>query len=78
MKYSDGREIKRGDCVTLGQDGESGIVVCSIDSNEYSEEYPEAEWRYLKKGVMVNFTLLGLVHYAEPDSDLQLIARENG
>jgi hypothetical protein len=74
MKYVDGQEVRLGDRVKLGKD-DNGVVVCSIDTNEYSEEYPEAQWGYLKKGVMIAFPLYGLIHYEEPEQDLELIAR---
>lgn len=74
MKYPDGQEVKLGDKVKLGQD-EGGVVVCSIDDDEYSDDYPKEQWGYLKKGVMINFPSYGLIHYEEPESDLQLIAR---
>lgn len=74
MEYADGQEVKLGDRVRLGQD-DGGIVVCSIDTNEYSDAYPATQWGYLKKGVMINFPLYGLIHYESPEPDLQLIAR---
>lgn len=74
MKYPDGQEVKLGDRVKLGQD-EGGIVVCSIDTDEYSADYPKEQWGYLKKGVMINFPLYGLIHYEEPEPDLQLLQR---
>jgi hypothetical protein len=71
MKYPDGQEVRLGDRVKLG-----GIVVASIDTNEYSPEHLAAQWSYLKKGVMIEFSgTYGLIHYEEPDADLQLIAR---
>jgi hypothetical protein len=75
MKYPDGQSIRLGDKVGVGEDS-GGIVVCVIDTNEYSEEYPKAEWAYLNRGVLINFPLYGLVHYEEePDGDLVLIGR---
>ncbi len=74
MKYPDGQKVKLRDKVKLGQD-ESGVVVCSIDDDEYSDDYPKDQWGYLKKGVMIYFPSYGLIHYEEPESDLQLIAR---
>jgi hypothetical protein len=74
MKYPDGQEVRLGDRVKLGQD-DGGIVVASIDMGEYSAEHPEAQWRYLKKGVMIKFPQYGLIHYEEPEPDLQLIGR---
>src|ERR1051325_10907359 len=43
MKSPDGQEIRVGDRVKLGQD-EGGVVVASIDTNEYSAEHPSGQW----------------------------------
>lgn len=74
MKYADGNEVKLGDEVELS-DGGKGVVVFSIDTDEYSPEYPKAQWSYLKRGVMVNFEKYGAIHYEEPEPGMKLIAR---
>jgi hypothetical protein len=74
MKYADGQEIRLGDRVRLGEDA-GGVVVASIDTGEYTAEHPEAQWAYLKKGVMIMFPIHGLIHYEDPEPDLQLIGR---
>jgi hypothetical protein len=74
MKYADGQEVRLGDRVKLGKD-DGGVVVASIDTNEYSGEHSQAQWGYLKKGVMIEFPLHGLIYYQEPEPDLQLIER---
>lgn len=74
MKYPNGEEVKLWDRVKLGDDAH-GVVVCSIDSGEYSDKHPRAQWAYLKKGVMIDFPLYGLIHYEEPEAGLELIAR---
>ena len=74
MKYADGQEVRLRDRVKLGED-EGGIVVCSIDTAEYTDDYPQAQWSHLKKGVMISFPKYGLIHYEESEEDLQLIAR---
>jgi hypothetical protein len=74
MKYADGQEAKLGDKVKLGDD--EGIVVCSIDSDDYSEGYSKEQWDYLKKGVMISFQKYGLIHYKEPENDLKLVSRK--
>jgi hypothetical protein len=75
MKYPDGQSIRIGDKVRIGEDS-GGIVVCSIDTNEYSEEYPRTEWASLKIGVLISFPRYGLIHYEDkPDGDLVLIER---
>jgi hypothetical protein len=74
MNYVSGQTVKLGDKVSLGQDSD-GVVVCVIDRGEYSEGYPESQWSYLKKGVMINFPLHGLIHYEEIEPDIRLIKR---
>lgn len=74
MQYADGREVRIGDRVRLGTD-DGGVVVCSIDTNEYSDDYPLDQWAYLKRGVMIDFPKYGLIHYEESDPDLELISR---
>lgn len=74
MKYPDGQEVRLGDHVKLGQD-EGGVVVASIDANQYKDDHSKAQWGYLKKGVMIEFPKYGLIHYEEPEPDLQLVAR---
>jgi hypothetical protein len=74
LKYADGQEVRLGDRVGLGQD-RRGVVVCSIESGEYTLQHPEAQWAYLKRGVMIEFPLYGLIHYVDPEPDLQLVER---
>ena len=75
MNYATGEVVILGDRVSLGQDS-GGEVVFIIDTAEYSAGYPEAEWSYLKKGVMIHFPLYGLIHYEEAvEPDVKLIAR---
>ena len=74
MNYADGKEVIVGDKVRLGID-DGGIVVCSIDRDEYTKDHPESKWGYLKKGVVIEFPKFGLIHYEEPEDDLVLIER---
>jgi hypothetical protein len=74
MKYGDGQEVRLGDRVKLGQD-DGGVVVASIDRGEYGAKHSEAQWGYLKKGVMIEFPTFGLIHYEKSEPDLQLIER---
>lgn len=71
MKNYDGRTIMVGDKVRLGAD--EGVVVFSIDSDENTDKFPKAEWEYLKRGIMVDFPALGLVHFEESDPCLILV-----
>jgi hypothetical protein len=66
--------VRLGDKVRLGEDT-GGVVVCSIDTAEYSDEYPQSAWGYLKKGVMISFPKYGLIHYEDTEEGLQLISR---
>ena len=74
MKYPDGQDVKLGDKVKLGQD-RNGVVVCSIDTDEYSPDCPRAEWEHLKQGVLIRFPAYGLIHYEAAEPDLELIER---
>lgn len=76
MNYATGESVKLGDKVSLGNDS-GGVVVIIFDTGEYSPEYPEARWGgYLKRGVMIDFPLYGLIHYEETvEPDAKFIAR---
>jgi hypothetical protein len=73
MKYPDGQDVRLGDTVALKK--QKGIVVCSIDTSEYNDAYPQSEWGYLERGVLIEFGDYGLIHYKQPDPDLRLLAR---
>jgi hypothetical protein len=75
MRYPDGQVVRLGDKVRLWA-GADGVVVCSLDTQEYSAEYPEAEWSYLKGGVLVRSDAAGLIHYLEPEPSFRLIERK--
>jgi hypothetical protein len=74
MKYSSGEEAMLGDRVAIGR-WSTGVVVCSIDRNEYSKNYPREHWSYLKRGVLVLTEAAGLIHYEDAEPDMELIAR---
>jgi len=74
MNYSDGQEVRVGDRVRLDDDT-GGVVVFSIDRDEYAADYPKAEWAYLEAGVMIHFPKYGLIHFVEDDDDLELLSR---
>jgi hypothetical protein len=74
MKYSSGQEVRLGDKVKLGDDID-GVVVCSIDTDEYSYEFPRAQWEYLARGVLVKFAKYGVIHYEQAEPELELLAR---
>lgn len=75
MYYADGQEVRVGDVVKLARRDE-GVVVCSIDTGIYTNEFPEKDWSYLKRGVMIDFKEIGLVYYEEADGDISLVYRK--
>jgi len=75
MNYFEGPKILAGDQVLLNGDCE-GVVAFCIDNDDYSEEFPKAEWEYLKEGFMVKSDRYGLVHHREADEDITFIKRQ--
>jgi hypothetical protein len=75
MKYPDGNLSRLGDKIIVWE-GNEGIVVCSIDTDEYSDEYPRENFSYLKEGIMVLSEKAGLIHYVRPEADMRLIERK--
>jgi hypothetical protein len=74
MNYLDGGKVQVGDQVELWS-GKFGRVVCSIDDEIYTSDYPEQDWAYMKKGIMVKMDNGELMHYSEEDPDLKFIQR---
>jgi hypothetical protein len=54
---------------------EAKDVVCSIDTQEYSHDYPREHWAYLDRGVLILSEKLGLVHCVETEGEMRLLAR---
>lgn len=73
MNYLSGEEILIGDEVIADKSG--GVVVCVIDTQQFSENY-SGGWNYLRKGCLVETKAMGLVHYPESDEDLILRKRK--
>lgn len=68
MKY-DGTEVRQGDRVLISN-GDSGVVVVSVDTDEFSPEFPKEYWSdELETGVMVQTERGALVHF-ESSSEL--------
>jgi hypothetical protein len=77
MRYADGNDAKIGDVVAI-DDQYQGVVVASIDSDEYSAQYPKEDWAFLQKGVLIDTNFAGLVHYSESsDEHMVLLRRAN-
>ncbi|HYD49145.1 MAG TPA: hypothetical protein VEB21_12390 [Terriglobales bacterium] len=77
MKYADGETVHLGDELKLWGNAR-GIVVCSIETDEYSERHPRSEWEYLAGGILVDVSGLGLVHIDTPDASLAVVRRASG
>jgi hypothetical protein len=73
MNYANGEQARLGDHVSLGE--VEGTVVISFDTEEYAASQPKSQWAYLKRGILVEFPLYGLIHYEEAERDLHLIER---
>ncbi len=76
MDYPDGKKVMVGDELKLW-DGCHGTVVCSMDDDEYTPEYPRNHWAYLKTGVMIVTGPTGPMHYAAPEDSFELIHRRD-
>jgi hypothetical protein len=73
--FTKGKQIRLGDRVLVANHV-TGIVVFSIDTGEYSPEFPKADWEYLGRGIMIQTENAGLIYIAElsdPDEDIEII-----
>jgi len=73
MNYTTGEKIMLGDFVSIGS-GMDGIVVYDYESGRCHPEFES--WSTLGCGVLVRSRQVGMVHYLEPDMDLELKNRE--
>lgn len=75
MHYSDGREARLGDTVSIAG-AHRGCVVACLDRSEFSPAHPADDWAYLATGILVDTSFGGLVHYPHPEEErILLIAR---
>ena len=74
MKYPDGTEARLGDRVRI-TNGDTGIIVASMDTNEFSGEYPAKNYADLTTGILILTDKGALVHFEEPDHS-DLLTRE--
>jgi hypothetical protein len=72
MKYPSGRKVAVGDHVKLWSN-QRGVVVCSIDTKEFTHDYPKEEWEYLGSGIIIKTDSGEIFHYTEPDEDFEFI-----
>lgn len=72
LNYGNGEHVCLWDRVQF-PDGGIGIVVFSIDDDEYSIRFPKEQWSYLERGVMVDTSFGGLVHYPKSLPRMELL-----
>jgi hypothetical protein len=73
--FSKGKQIRLGDRVLVANHT-TGTVVFSIDTGEYSREFPKADWEHLGRGIMVqteNAVLIYIAELSDPDEDIKII-----
>ena len=75
MNYPSGEKIQVGDVLKLWP-GCTGTVVCSMDDDEYSIDYTKDDWGYLKRGILIDSDMAGLILYYEPEPTFELINRK--
>lgn len=76
MLDANGKVIGVGDRVTIGS-GIDGVVVFSIDTDEFSLEFLKDDWNYLGRGIMVKTEQGGLVYLDVSDEDLEIIGESS-
>lgn len=74
MNYRTGEQIRLWDRLHPWS-GCSGLVVASPDTSEFTDRFPREHWSFLQRGVLIETTEAGLIHYPEPDSELSLVSR---
>jgi hypothetical protein len=76
MNYTDGQEIRLWDRVVFDDDDTvHGVVVFSIDTDEYSPQFPREQWSHLGHGVMLVTDQMGPIHYDSSADELRLVGR---
>jgi hypothetical protein len=64
MKYHDGTAMHVGDRVRI-KNGDTGVIVASLDTGEFSPDYPKEKWEDLKMGILVLTDRGALVRFDE-------------
>lgn len=72
MKYCDGQIIQLGDRIQLWE-AKFGVIVCIIADGVFSDNFSQADWAFLHKGLLIKMGDGQLIHYAEADEDLILL-----
>jgi hypothetical protein len=76
MRYADGRIVRIGDTVCLKAKS-LGVVVCSIDTVEYSADFPQSRYNYLEKGIFIEFSNKEVIYVEDYIEGLVLVGRNN-
>jgi len=74
MMYSDGQPATLGDRVRLW-DSVFGTIVCSMDDDRYTEEFPRDDWARVGRGVIIKADDGQVFHYEDADEDVELLTR---
>jgi hypothetical protein len=64
MLYPDGTEMRAGDRIRV-QNGDTGVIVASMDAGEFSPDYPKDDWDQFKTGILVLTDKGALVRFDE-------------
>jgi hypothetical protein len=72
MLDANGKLIRPGDRVAVNACIE-GVVVFSIDTDEFTPDFPKRDWDYLGGGIMVQTDRIGLMRLVEGDEDFEVI-----
>ena len=65
MKYDDGTVAHVGDRVRISN-GDTAVVIASMDTGEYSSEATKHDWEHLGAGIIVRTDAGALVQFEEP------------
>jgi hypothetical protein len=76
MKYADGTEVRLGERVRISS-GYSGIVVASIDTNEFDPGCSAEDWADLKTGILILTDTGALAHFEDPLDSTLLTRAQN-
>lgn len=67
MKYPHGADAKIGDRVRFSN-GDIGTIVLSVDTDEYTDEFPKEKWASITEGVLIKTDAGALVQYCDPNA----------
>lgn len=74
MRYADGRLVHLGDTICFRAKN-LGVVVCSIDTDEYSADFSKGKYDHLEKGIFIEFSNNEIIYLEEYTDGLVLVGR---